>query len=63
MPYFRAYQGGIYFRHDVAFGYLIDAYTAERDYIGPHVVISHGSLSLPRVPLFVYASKQVLIAF
>lgn len=42
VPYFRAYQGGIYYRHDVAFGYLIDAFTAERDYIGSHVVISHG---------------------
>jgi hypothetical protein len=42
LPYFRSYQGGIYFRDDVVFGYLLDAFGAERDYIGSHVVISHG---------------------
>ena len=44
VPYFRSYQGGIYFRHEVAFGYLLDAFGAERDFIGSHVVISHGQL-------------------
>ena len=50
VPYFRSYQGGIYFRYEVAFGYLLDAFGAERDFIGSHVVISHGyptSLALP----------------
>ena len=42
VPYFRSYQGGIYFRYEVAFGYLLDAFGAERDFIGSHVVISHG---------------------
>jgi hypothetical protein len=42
VPYFRSYQGGIYFRYEVAFGYLLDAFRAERDFIGSHVVISHG---------------------
>lgn len=44
VPYFRAYQSGIYYRNDVAFGYLLDGYGAERDFIGSHVVISHGYL-------------------
>ena len=48
VPYFRAYQGGIYFRDGVVFGYLLDAFGAERDYIGSNVVISHGCKS----PLF-----------
>ena len=42
VPYFRSYQGGIYFRYEVAFGYLLDAFGAERDFIGSNVVISHG---------------------
>jgi hypothetical protein len=42
VPYFRAYQSGIYFRSDLARGYLLDAFGAERDFIGSHVVISHG---------------------
>jgi hypothetical protein len=42
LTYFRAYQGGIYFWNGVAFGYLLDRFGAERDYIGSHVVISHG---------------------
>lgn len=42
MPYFRAYQGGVYFRNEVAMGYLVDAFGAERDYVGGYVVVSHG---------------------
>jgi hypothetical protein len=42
VPYFRAYQAGIYFRSDLVRGYLLDAFGAERDFIGSHVVISHG---------------------
>jgi hypothetical protein len=42
VPYFRSYQGGIYFRYEVAFGYLLDAFGADRDFIGSHVIISHG---------------------
>jgi hypothetical protein len=42
VPYFRSYHGGIYFHDNVVFGYLLDAFGAERDYIGSHVVISHG---------------------
>ena len=42
VSYFRSYQGGIYFRNGIVFGYLLDAFGAERDYIGSHVVISHG---------------------
>jgi len=42
VPYFRSYQGGIYFRSDLVRGYLLDAFGAERDFIGSHVVISHG---------------------
>lgn len=42
LPYFRSYQGGIYFRNGVVFGYLLDGFGAERDYMGSHVVISHG---------------------
>jgi hypothetical protein len=42
VPYFRAYQSGIYYRNEVAFGYLLDAFGADRDFIGSHVVISHG---------------------
>ena len=33
VPYFRSYQGGIYFRSDLARGYLLDAFGAERDFI------------------------------
>jgi hypothetical protein len=44
VTYFRSYQGGIYFRYEVAFGYLLDAFGADRDFIGSHVVISHGSI-------------------
>jgi len=42
VPYFRSYQAGIYYRNEVAFGYLLDGFGAERDFIGSHVVISHG---------------------
>jgi len=52
VTYFKSYQSGIYFRHDIAFGYLLDAFTAERDFIGSHVVISHGSAPLPPNTLY-----------
>jgi hypothetical protein len=50
VPYFRAYQSGIYFRSDLARGYLLDAFGAERDFIGSHVVISHGYAYLAKRP-------------
>ena len=51
VPYFRSYQGGIYFRSDLVRGYLLDAFGAERDFIGSHVVISHGCPILRQLDL------------
>ena len=55
LPYFRAYHAGIYIKNDVAFGYLLDAFGSDRDFIGSHVVISHGYLST-----FVYAISLMI---
>ena len=51
VPYFRSYLGGIYFRSDLVRGYLLDAFGAERDFIGSHVVISHGCPILRQLDL------------
>ncbi len=58
VTYFKSYQSGIYFRHDIAFGYLLDAFTAERDFIGSHVVISHGSPPFPQIPCTTFPSER-----
>ena len=59
LPYFRAYQGGIYFRSSTVFGYLLDSFGAERDFIGSHVVISHGYF---RAILPLMAKRRTVIA-
>ncbi|KAF8904412.1 hypothetical protein CPB84DRAFT_1677444 [Gymnopilus junonius] len=42
--WFRSYQGGVYFAHDVAKGYLLGAFPATRDMFehGGRLIISHG---------------------
>ena len=42
LPYFRSPEAGIYYKHGVAFGYLLDRFPSKRDFVGSHVVISHG---------------------
>ena len=44
LTYFRQYQSGIQAKNNIVSGYLLDGYGAERDFIGSHVVISHGFL-------------------
>ncbi|KAI0785683.1 hypothetical protein C8Q75DRAFT_828746 [Abortiporus biennis] len=44
LDWFRSYQGGVYFSKDIAKGYLLSAFSAERDIFhhGGRLVISHG---------------------
>lgn len=44
LPYYRAYQAGMYMCKRVAYGYLLDSYPAPRDVwaAGGRVIISHG---------------------
>jgi hypothetical protein len=48
LSYFKSYQSGVYVKNGIAFGYLLDQFGAERDFIGSRVVISHGY----HLPLF-----------
>jgi hypothetical protein len=42
LTYFRQYQSGIQARNNIVSGYLVDGFGSDRDFIGSHVVISHG---------------------
>jgi hypothetical protein len=50
--YFRQYQSGIQARNNIVSGYLVDGFGSDRDFIGSHVVISHG-YPLPYIELIV----------
>jgi len=61
LPYFRAYHAGIYIKNDVAFGYLLDAFGSDRDFIGSHVVISHGYLHIYAIRLKIGVENRLWI--
>ena len=44
LPYYRAFQSGLYMYNRVAFGYLLEAFPAPRDIWAQHgkIIISHG---------------------
>ncbi|KAJ3154442.1 hypothetical protein HDU89_008512 [Geranomyces variabilis] len=60
LPYFRSFQSGLYKQDDLAKGYLIDGFCAERDVWNGKVFISHGggSQAAPKTGTGLKAKKS-----